>query len=408
LIIVYLTGGCLYSQSVSKNTRLLPKILKKEKIFDSIIRNPQLYEVQIIYTHINRENNKIKFTDYHYNVDKNRYFYPSSTVFLPVAALTLEKINELAKEYDIDKHRYVRIDDAFTQEIMIYQDPSSENKYASFAHFIKKMFVAGDRQSCNFCYDFLGQRHLNERMHSLGYNDSWFLHKLDGKDPKASRQTNVVTFFRTDVQSYYIDIIYLKRRPTTIPFYSVYVKKGEYNPDDYYSSREKILLNRGFVKDGNIVDSVADFTDRNKFTVEDMHNFLRSLIFPEIHANRPDLSDDDYAFLYRHMAENNIELNYIMNDRLDNPSIKIFNNSGKYAGFMIDNAYIVDTVNGIDFFLTVVIKCNQSNIIGEEYYEYETAGLSFMKNISRFIHEYEMKKNKSRVSFDNFLSKIPF
>jgi hypothetical protein len=183
------------------------------------------------------------------------------------------------------------------------------------------------------------------------------------------------------------------------------VKKSEYNPDDYYSNRAKIFLGKGFVKDGNVVDSAADFTNRNKFTVEDMHGFLKSLIFPEAHKNKLELSEDDYAFLYKQMAENNTNLNYIMNDSLDNPSIKIFNNSGKGAGFMLDNAYIIDTKNGIDFFLTVVIKCNQSDIFGEEYYEYEK-GLSFIKNISKFIHEYEINRKKKPANFDKFLNKI--
>jgi hypothetical protein len=326
-------------------------------------------------------------------------------VFLPVAALSLEKINKLAKDYDIDKHRYVRIDNALTQEILVYQDPSSENNYASFAHFIKKMFVSGDKNSYNFCYDFLNQRYLNERMHSLGYNNSWFLHKLDSKAPEASRQSNIITFFKTGVQSYYIDIIYLKRHPTTIPFFSIYVKKGEYNPDNYYSSQVQRLLGKGFVKDGAVVKSPADFTNRNKFTVEDMHDFLKSLIFPEAYKNRLELSEDDYAFLYRQMAENNVGFNYIMNDRLSDTLIKIFNNSGKGTGFMLDNAYIVDTRNGIDFFLTVVIKCNKDDIFGEEYYEYEKTGMSFMKNISNFIHEYEINRKKTATNFDKFLNK---
>jgi hypothetical protein len=364
------------------------------------------YEIQVIYTKINREKDKINFVDYYYNIDNERYFYPSTAVFLPVAALTLEKINELSQEHDIDKHRNVRVDNSRTQEIMIYQDTTSESKYASFAHFIKKMFVTGDKISYNFCYDLLNQRYLNERMHNLGYHNSWFLHKLDNNHPVTSRQTNVITFFRTDVSSHYRDIISLKHHPTTIPFYSVYVKESEYNPVDYYFNREKILLGKGFVKNGAVVDSAADFTYKNKFTIEDMHGFLKSVIFPQVHKNKPELSDDDYAFLYRQMSVNNENRNYILNDRLGDPSVRIFNNSGKGAGFMIDNAYVIDTRNGVDFFLTVVIKCNRADILGEEYYEYEKTGLPFIKKISRLVHEYAINEKEQTVNFDDFLNKI--
>jgi hypothetical protein len=406
LAIICVTQGYVYSQEHEKNTRLLPKLLKKEQIFDSILNNPDVYEVQIIYTQIERRKNKITFIDNYYNVDKRRYFYPSGTVFLPIAALTLEKINRLSKEHDIHKYRYVRIDNALTQEILIYRDPSSETHHASFAHFIKQMFVSGNKQACNFCYDFLDQRYLNERMHELGYPDSWLLHKLNSEAPEMSRQSNTVTFFRTDVKGFYVDIIYLKRHPTTIPFFSTYVKNGEYNPIDYYSNRPKTLLGKGYVKNGNVVDSAADFTNRNKFTVENMHAFLKSIVFPDVHKNKPELSDDDYAFLYKQMLENNADFNYIMNDRLNDSSIKIFNNSGKDAGFMVDNAYIIDTKNGTDFFLTIAVKCNKSDIFGEEYYEYEKTGLSLMKNISNCIHRYEINRKRQNVNFDEFLSKI--
>ncbi|MDR1340518.1 MAG: serine hydrolase [Prevotellaceae bacterium] len=397
--------GHLFAQAQEKNTRLLPKLLKKEKIFDSILKNPGMYDIQIIYTQINRKKNRINFIDYHYNVDKNKYFYPSSTVFLPAAALALEKINDLSKEYDINRDRYVKIDNALTQEIIIYHDASSENNYVSFSNFIKNMFVSGDRRSYNSCYDFLNQRYYNERMHSLGFGNSWFLNKFNhaGGD---SRQSNNVTFFRTDIKGYYIDIIYLKRHPTTIPFYSIYVKKGEYNPDDYYSNRAKILLGKGFVRDGAVVDSAMDFSAHDKFTVEDMHGFMKMLAFPGEHKNRLRLSEDDCAFLFRQMMVNDSSFNYIMNDRLNDPSIRIFNNPGKDMGFMIDNAYILDTKNGVDFLLTVALKCNRADIFGEEYYEYEKTGLYFMKNISSLIYEYEINRKKSDARPAGFLDTI--
>ncbi|MDR0385937.1 MAG: serine hydrolase [Prevotellaceae bacterium] len=405
IALVCMVQGYMYAQNQKKNTKLLPKLLKKDKMYDSIAGKNDAFGIQIIYTQINRGKNGVNFVDYYFNIDNNRYFYPSNTVFLPVAALTLEKITELSKDYDLDKHRYVRIDDAVTQEIIAYQDTSLTDNYASFAHFIKKMFNAGDKMSFNFCYDFLNQRYLNERMHSLGYRNSWFLHKLDNKAPENSRQSNTVTFFRTDVRSYYIDIIYLKRHPTTIPFYSIYVKKGEYNTDDYYSGRAKVLLpGKKLVKNGNIVDSTANFTYGNEFPIEDMHRFMKSLVFPELHGNRLSLSDDDYAFLFKLMGENN-SFNYIMNDKLYDSSIKIFNNSGKDAGFLIDNAYVIDTKNGVDFFLSIVIKCNSADIQGEEYFEYEKTGMSFMKKISNIIHEHAINHKKNTGNFTEFLKR---
>jgi hypothetical protein len=395
----------LQAQTQNENTKLLPKLLKKEKLFDSITKKSGAYDVQIIYTKVERKNKGIEFTDYHYNVNNGKYFYPSNTVFLPVSALTLEKINKLAEENDVNKDRYVRIDDAVDHHILVYQDTSSESNYASFSNFIRKMFTLGDKHSYNYCYDFLNQQHFNERMHSLGYNNSWFLHKFNSKNLEDSRQSNTVTFFRTDMKSYFVDIIYLKRYATTIPFYSVYVKNAEYNQNDYYSTQAKVLMGKGFVENGAVVNSPMDFTKHNKFSIKDMHNFLKSIIFPEFQKNKLNLTDEDYAFLYKHMS-NNDSINYILRDKLNDPSIKIFNNSGQAMGFMIENAYVIDTKNGVEFFLTAVINCNSENIFGEEYYEYDKIGLPFMQNIGNFIHDYEIKKRDKPVNFDTFLAKI--
>jgi hypothetical protein len=404
ITVVCLTQEHAFSQSQKKNARLLPKLIKKEKKHDGILDKADDCGVQIIYTQIKRKNNTVSFIDYHYNIGGNKYFYPSTAVFLPVATLTLEKISELSKECDLDKNRCVKFNDPVTQETIAYRDTLPANDI-TFAYLIKKMFVSVDEYSYNFCYDFLNQRYLNERMHRLGYLNSWFLHKLDNNAPESSRYSNTVTFFRTDVQSSYIDIIYLKRHPTTVPFYSVYVKKGEYNPDDYYAGRTKVFLGKGFVKNGKIVDSAADYTFRNKFTIENMHDFLKALIFPDMYKNKPNLSDDDYALLYKYMSENN-DRNYILNDRLNDSSIKIFNNSGKGAGFMIDNAYVIDMKNGVDFFITVVIKCNSADILGEDYYEYEKMGLPSMRTISRIIHEHAISEKENIVDFGDFLRKI--
>ena len=49
------------------------------------------YQVQIVYTQIDRnEHGNPLFTTYPFNVNDSRYFYPASTVKLPIALLALE------------------------------------------------------------------------------------------------------------------------------------------------------------------------------------------------------------------------------------------------------------------------------------------------------------------------------
>src|SRR5262245_41374875 len=75
---------------------LLVDILKQHpEKFKSVFANPD-HKIQIIYTQIDtRKNGKPEFTDHYFNINDSVYFYPASTVKLPVAVLTLQKLNEL-------------------------------------------------------------------------------------------------------------------------------------------------------------------------------------------------------------------------------------------------------------------------------------------------------------------------
>ena len=63
-----------------------------KKVMDSL----ENYEIQIKFTQIDQQGEKVVFTDYDFQVNANNYFYPASSVKLPVAVLALEKLNSLA------------------------------------------------------------------------------------------------------------------------------------------------------------------------------------------------------------------------------------------------------------------------------------------------------------------------
>src|SRR5258708_28032007 len=81
----------------SKTDSFLANLLKEyPQYFDSILKNKKAWNVQVIYTQINRDKNNVpSFKDYYFNVDASKYFYPASTVKLPIALLALQKLNDL-------------------------------------------------------------------------------------------------------------------------------------------------------------------------------------------------------------------------------------------------------------------------------------------------------------------------
>ena len=382
---------------MAQNTKLLPRLLEEAGLFDSILSQVDLYEVQIVYTEINRgEKNAPKFKEYLYRVNNGSYFYPSTAIALPAAVLTLEKINRIADEHgEIDRDSYVRIDTAHQSQTSAFGDKSSESGKATFSHYIKRMLLVRDEEACDRAYEFLGQRYFNERMHRLGYKNSWFLHRLNGDEsPEVARHTNPVTFFRDDQMTYYRDMVYQKLWPVSIPFTLIYSQAAEYNPLDYYEGRPAILKGKIEINK-RVSDKPMDFTYKNRMPIRELHSFLQSIIFPQTQKVNLNLKDDDYAFLYEYMSMYPKDSKYPQYDQLAFPDnhrkyiadekipdyVKIYNNSGQGFGYMVESVYFTDTRNRVEFLLTVVIRCNSTEVFAERYYEYETTGLKFISDL---------------------------
>ncbi|MBY0436182.1 MAG: class A beta-lactamase-related serine hydrolase, partial [Cyclobacteriaceae bacterium] len=92
---IFLLVSC--QSPIEENDGLLLALMKTQPDkFKRIIDQKDPLEVQIIYTQINRDANNVPtFRSFYFNVDSTRYFYPASTVKLPMVLLALEKLNEL-------------------------------------------------------------------------------------------------------------------------------------------------------------------------------------------------------------------------------------------------------------------------------------------------------------------------
>ena len=62
--------------------------------FADVLKNRNSLNVQIIYTQVNRRaNGAADLTPYYFNVNADKYYYPASTVKLPIVLLALQKLN---------------------------------------------------------------------------------------------------------------------------------------------------------------------------------------------------------------------------------------------------------------------------------------------------------------------------
>ena len=136
-----------------------------------VLAHPETYHYQFIYTKIDRDaKNQPSFTNYYYQFDSLHYFNPASTVKLPLALLSLEKLHTLEK-YGVNMNTPVLIDSSYSGQTTMHEDSTSENGLPSIAHFIKKIFLISDNIAYNRMYEFLGQQTINRRLHQMGYPD---------------------------------------------------------------------------------------------------------------------------------------------------------------------------------------------------------------------------------------------
>ena len=186
----------LQAAAQSRTDVFLKKLFRNEKdtLLQHVLSHPETYRYQLIYTQIDRdEKNKPTFTNFYYQFDSLRYFNPASTVKLPLALLTLEKLHSLEK-YGVNMNTPVKIDSSYSGQTAMYRDSTSENGLRSMAHFIKKVFLISDNVAYNRMYEFLGQQTINRRLHAMGYPDLRITRRFVRMNEDENRHTNAMRF----------------------------------------------------------------------------------------------------------------------------------------------------------------------------------------------------------------------
>jgi hypothetical protein len=326
-------------------------------------------------------------------VHAGNYFYPASTVKLPVVLLALQKLNAL-KDKGIDRNTSMLTETSFNGQTSVFNDPTSIDGRPSIAHYIKKILMVSDNDAFNRLYEFLGQDYINTEMKKKGYADVQILHRLN--------------IFLTEDEN---------RRTNPIKFYDgnsklLYEQPAQINTAKYTGRKDS--LGKGFYKGGMLINSPMDFSKKNRISLEDLHRILISLVFPgKVKAGeRFNITEDDRQFVLKYMSQYPTESNYppYAADTVNywtsyckfllfgaqkgkvTDHIRIFNKVGDAYGQMIDVAYVVDYKNKIEFFVSAAIYCNSDGILNDDKYDYATTGLPFMKNLGKVIYDYELKR----------------
>ena len=379
------------------DTNLLEKLMQQKPAqFGKILANPNEYRLQILYTQINRDKNNVPhFKEYSYRLNPKEYFYPASTVKMPLAFLALEKINNL-KLKGLTKSTLMVYDSVADRQEPIYNNPYSINGTQNIEQAVKEIFLVSDNNAANRLFEFVTPHTVHEQLANKGYKDVYIRNRLElGRTAKENRSTQAIDFYNEQGKIIYHQPAAFNK--DSLPYYNAFIGNGYLNNQD------------------SLIKGPLNFSKKNRIYLSDLTHILKSvLFFDQTHpSQRFNLSTEDRKFLLHYMHTLPTESQYPTYDTANYwpsyckflytgsekgpfPSnIKIFNKVGDAYGFLLDIAYVMDPEKKIEFMLSAVIYCNSDGIINDSMYDYDSVGYPFYKNLGQLIYNYELQRKKA-------------
>ena len=369
------------SSLLSCNSNPIELVLKSDPYLKEIIKDKEDYEIQVMLTKVNHNNTKIDFQNYQYQHDENQYFYPASTIKLPIVVLTLKKINELrSKGSDITLKSKIILNNVDN-----YSNFKLQDSITSFQNLIADIFLVSDNSASNILIDFIGYNYFNDEMQNAGFDRTYLNHKFN-PDPYVNSTWQI-----SDLDNNMISSINDNQKIIKADDKTNGLDKGERR---YFN--------------GEILDESLNFSEKNRFSITDMHNLIKYIFYPEIFdkANTFNLNVEDYDFIRYWMSrftyedigekfigdENFFETYnkfFIHGDEqsVSNEQIRVYNKIGQAYGTSIDNGLIKNYQNNVEFILTSTIYTNKNKVINDNLYEYDDIAEPFLAKLSRAIYK---------------------
>ena len=385
------------SSTAQSDTRLLEKLMQqKPEQFGKILANPKDYRLQILYTQIDRDKNNVPhFKEFTYNLNPKEYFYPASTVKMPLAFLALEKINNL-KVKGLSKSTQMVYDSVSDRQEQVYNNPYSINGVQNIEQAVKEIFLVSDNNAANRLFEFVTPHTVHEQLAAKGYKDVYIRNRIElGRTAKENRSTQAIDFYNEQGKIIYHQPAAFNK--DSLPYYNAFIGNAYLNNQD------------------SLIKGPLNFSDKNRIYLSDLTHILKSVLFFEHTppSQRFNLNTEDRKFLLHYMHTLPTESQYPTYDTanywpnyckflytgsekgLFPNNLKIFNKVGDAYGFLLDIAYVMDPEKKVEFMLSAVIYCNSDGILNDSKYDYDSVGYPFYKNLGQLIYNYELQRKKA-------------
>ena len=350
------------------------RFLKKDDLIRSILDQQKIYQVQILMSEW-EDNTRSRLRHYSWKLNEDKYFYPASTIKLPMAVLALERANELG----IGMNEKAIFDSDHPEYPSSGEDSISYEE-STLGKFIEKIFLVSDNDAFNRLYDFTGRAYFNKRMNSLGFKHSKVLHRLSVSIPD-------------EVQNAY----------PTISFENGHRIK---NNTESTPLGSPLLMGKAYIKNDVLVEEPMDFGRKNAFSLTDQQRFVQLIFYPELFPKEMQLNitSEQRNFIQTCMGmylseaeDENYDKDWDAYGKylifgaqkgMANKNLRIYNKIGGAYGFLIDNALIRDRESGKEFFLSAIIFVNKNQTFNDDTYEYDEVGYPFFAALGKRCLEW--------------------
>ena len=366
--------------SCSSEHSQLESILKdKNPLIKNVYQNKEKHNLQILYTQIEKDSDgNSEFIEYDFQIDDKKYFYPASTIKLPIVVLTLQRLNELRNE---------SLDITVDTKISISFDETKREEM-SFKDLIAKIFLVSDNSASNVLISFLGYNYFNEEMNKIGLSNTVLNHKFN-PDPFVNNNWKIINEEGKIISSSITQKIIEHKGTTNL-------KQGKTQ-----------IIN------GKKIETPLDFRFKNRGSLRDLDGVIKRIIYPELFddKSRFNLTDEDHNFLRYWMSRftyEDIGADYIkdsiyfdsynkffiygdITSSIDR-KIRVYNKLGQAYGTLTDISYIKNYEDDVEFFLSATIYVNENEIMNDDIYEYEKTGIPFLAEFSRQVYQHEKSR----------------
>ncbi|EIM77142.1 hypothetical protein A3SI_07604 [Nitritalea halalkaliphila LW7] len=353
--------------------------------------------MQIIVSEIEQdEAGQVKgFARSSFGLDDTRYYYPASTVKLPIAILAHEW---LAEQEVPGLNRETPMLNLTAREAQTEArfDSTSANLLPSIAHYAKKILLVSDNDAYNRLYELLGQDYINEKLRQKGLAHTVINHRLSIPLPaEENRHVNPIRFLQADGST----LFELPAREAS----GVYV------------NQDAPMLAKQYYIGDSLVSAPMDFTTKNKYALGDFMATLERLVFPEAFSSEQQfaVAAEDRDFLLTYMGMLPHESQFPAYDPKEfYPSyskffkfgtskepipdqFRLYNKTGMAYGHLLDGGYFVDEEKGISYFIAAVIYVNENETLNDNSYEYDEVGFPFFAELGEYVYQHFVRRQET-------------